>query len=293
MSYSDFSRGITAREVQYRKEQQTLDELRARWSRAEQMLQILRSVEFVQTSDKARFVLWRESAEGKGDGAIKAAEFPSSIAEKTFGPVILPGNVANLELLAASLGHCFSLVHVPDEGVWYFQDYSVGAFRPTTDAKVALLVSALITRRALEAPEPLRTQLIGMRPLVMEIVTVARHLLAADPTFFSGELGAKRFIDGRLVESMKAPSYTLFAESHVEPMPEAILTMSHAYHRYWTFCQPRLFTPVRRTEFKEKFTNETLTRWGIGMRNDLVVGEKPRICQGWKGLTLRSAAGLN
>ncbi len=296
MSFYDFDHGFSAREVKFRKEQHAREETRAQWIRAEQLLSILRPVEFHPPSDKVRFGIWCEGA-GKGYGYPAIGEYPAMTAERAFGPPILPGSVANIELLAASLGEFFRLVHVPSERSWYFHDYAVRAFRPTTDEKVALLASVLITKRALDSPEPARTHFIGMRPLVMDIVSVARHLLAADSTFFSGEQGAARFVHGRLLKPAKAPSYSLFAESAVELRPESVLTMSHAYHGYWKFCQSGLLTPVRRTEFKERFTNETLTRWGVGMRHDLRILSSPdareKVCQGWMGLGLRSEIGMN
>lgn len=296
MSFCDFARGMSARELDYHHKQAELGEIRDAWRRAEQLLAILRSVEFPEASPRARFELWR-SGPGLSSGGYRPEDYPSPAAERAFGPIMLPGRVANLELLAGALGAFFRLVYAPSESTWYFEDYAVGAFRPTTDEKVALLASTLATRRALASADPLRTHLIAVRPLVHDIVAVARHLLAADSTFFRGEHGAVRFIDGRLVAPMRAPSYALFAESAVEPRPGAVLTMSHAYHGYFRFCQPRLFEPVRRTEFKERFTNETLSRWGVGMRHDLVIQEeqdgRPRTCQGWQGLALREEAGLN
>jgi hypothetical protein len=132
---------------------------------------------------------------------------------------------------------------------------------------------------------------------LQRVLGVARAILSVEESFFSGETGAVRYIAGKIIQPVAAPSYSMFAEQEVEPKPGAILTASAAYHGYWKYCQPLNLTPLRRTAFKERFTNETLTRWGVGMRHDLIVhGEndgRPKTCQGWQGLGLRTGAGLN
>jgi hypothetical protein len=292
MSYREWANGVAAQEIQFRQRRQREEEEREKWCKTELLLAVLRPIEASPTPPDKLFARWRET-KNRPVLSTEAGVWPHASAEQTFGPLILPTTQLNLEVIAASLGDFFKIVYSPAEGSWFFEDYSVGAYRPTTSGKVALFASAIITRKAMSELDPIRSRLLAARGSAREIIDIAETLHAADSAFFQGELGARRYVDGKLVLPIAAPSYTLFAEAVVEPCPSAILTASDAYRGYFTFCRSKHEQPLRKMQFREKFTDETLSRWGIGMRNDLRVGEKPRSCQGWKGLTLRPEASFN
>lgn len=292
MSYWEWANGVTAREIQFREQRHREEEDRQQWRRAELLLAVLRPIEVSPMPPDKLFARWRET-KNRPVLSTEASIWPTAGAEQTFGPLVLPATQLNLEVIAASLGTFFKIVYSPVEGSWFFEDYSVGAFRPVAHGKIALFVSAMVTRRAMCETDPLRSRILALKHSAEDIVRIAEALLAADSEFFRGELGARRYVDGKLVLPVAAPSYSLFAEEAVEPRPGSILTAAEAYQGYFVFCRQNHEQPLRRMQFREKFTDETLSRWGIGMRNDLVVGEKPRSCQGWKGLSLRSVSSLN
>jgi hypothetical protein len=192
------------------------------------------------------------------------------------------------------------LVYFAGEGRFHYWERQLRAYRPVEPGERLLAFQRAIIRRSLSdasADEARAVWILWNERQLQRVLEVARAILSVEGTFFSGENGAARYIDGRIVQPVAAPCYALFAEQAVEPRPGAILTMSEAYHGYWTFCRPQHLKPLRRSAFKEKFTGETLTRWGIGMRHDLLIPckhrAKSRTNQGWQGLGLRTGAGLN
>jgi hypothetical protein len=292
VSYREWATGVTAQEIQFRQQRRREEEDRKQWYRAELLLAVLRPIEASPIPPDKLFARWCET-KNRSVLSTEGSVLPTENAEQTFGPLILSATQLNLEVIAASLGAFFNIVHSPVEGSWFFEDYSVGAYRPVSPGKVGLFVSALITRRAMCETDPLRSRILALKDSAGDIVRIAEALLAADSEFFRAELGARRYVDGKLVLPVAAPSYSLFAEEAVEPRPGSILTAAEAYQGYFVFCRQNQEQPLRRMQFRQKFTDETLSRWGIGMRNDLLVGEKPKNCQGWKGLSLRSAFSLN
>ncbi|MEI8310993.1 MAG: hypothetical protein WCH98_09575 [Verrucomicrobiota bacterium] len=296
MGYLELANGLSARQVQYMKEEERKSILRSEWLRAERLLAIPRPIDASPTESDALFAKWCESPKTR-PRVITDEQWPSDASETTYGPLILPGKVANLETIAASLNSELRLIHHGVDNTWYVHDYAVDAYRPTTVGKLEFFIKALLNRKANSLSRPGCDYILAMRPFASKIVDLAGELLAADTAFFSGELGARRYIDGKIVEPFATLSHKLFAEQAVEQKPGAVLAAPDAYQGYWGFCQTNNIPALRRGVFKEKFTNETMSRWGIGMRNDLLVpsdhGEKSRACQGWRGLCLRLDVGLN
>lgn len=227
------------------------------------------------------------------------SQFPQ--ATRRYGAPFLPGGLPNLDAMAFALGESPArLVYFASEGRFHYWERQLRAYRPVEPEERLLAFQRAIIRRSLSgvsADEARAVWILWNERQLQRVLEVARAILSVEETFFSGETGAARYIDGRIVQPVAAPSYTLFAEQAVEPRPGAILTMSEAYKGYWIFCRPQRLTPLRRAKFKERFTNETLTRWGVGIRHDLITHHegdtKPKTCQGWQGLGLRTGAGLN
>ncbi len=225
--------------------------------------------------------------------------FPATV--RRFGDPLLFGAVPNPDTMAFALNESPArVVFYQLESRFYFWERAREAYTPVVpEARLVAFIRAIIRRALRDTPRELAAAvwLVWNDRQLEQVINRARAILATDDQFFSGETGMRRFIGGRIVEPVEHPSYSLFAEQAVEPRSGAILTSGEAYHRYWSFCRPRNLTPLRRTMFKERFTNETLSRWGIGMRHDLVVprenNQKPKICQGWQGIAVRAESGLN
>lgn len=87
-----------------------------------------------------------------------------------------------------------------------------------------------------------------------------------------------------MIEPTTIESHQLFAEEAVQRHDDALLTVPEAWEGYWKFCSVHRLPPLRRTTFREKFRGETISRFGIGLRHDLKIGEKT--AHGWRGLKL-------
>jgi hypothetical protein len=116
------------------------------------------------------------------------------------------------------------------------------------------------------------------------VVDAARALLSVDYTFFHGKDAHRRFIHGQFIEPCTVESHRLFAERAIERDEAAVLTVPEAWEGYWRFCSMHRLPPLRRTTFREKFRCETISRFGIGLRHDLKIGDQT--AQGWRGLRL-------
>ena len=225
--------------------------------------------------------------------------FPRAV--ERFGPPLLFAGVPNHDTFAFSLAESTArVVFYHPENCFYFWDRERSAYVQVQPEERLMVFIRGILRRSLDGLKPELARAIWMLWNERElgrVVAVAKILLGVDESFFRGDHGAKRMVGGAVISPHQAPSYSLFAEESVEARDGCILTASEAYHGYWTFCQPRKFTPVHRKDFRKCFTNETLTRWGVGMRHDLAVpranDDKPKIVQGWQGLGLRTGTDWN
>jgi hypothetical protein len=208
---------------------------------------------------------------------------------KRFIPVEL-----NTDFFAAILGGDRSLGHqvvwYEPEATFYFLDYRVAAFCPTTPAKLELLLSNFLIRCSQEMGG-----LVDIRPLVTtfrkaevfeSIVKKAKALLAADVTFFQGEQGHRRLVEGRIIEPTAKPSYEIFVEKNLIREDRATLTVTDAFHRYYAFCKTHQMLPLSRQEFKSLITEVVREQFSLGLRHD-VPGSTGKQVEGWIGLNCR------
>ena len=216
-------------------------------------------------------------------------------AERRYGPPLLISGEPNHDAWAYALREGSArVVFCPAEAQFYYLDRLVDAYRPVDpEERLMALVRALVRKASANLSFQDARQFCSLwsEPHVCMVVSRAKALLSVEPEFFSAPNGMKR------IEPVANISHKMFAEQLVELQQGAVLTAPDAYQGYFIFCRQNQAIPLRRTQFKQKFTDETLARWGIGMRNDLVVprknNEKPTICQGWQGLGLRALAGMN
>ena len=208
--------------------------------------------------------------------------FPESW--RIYGEPIL-FDAPNIEFLGSTLGELVGLVFYPEEGTFYFPDYlHVGAYRPTSPQRVEALFKKVVRDSMEEASKSLKE---GSRTLFFASGVVregAEKILAVETSFFEGENGHKRMVNGTIVEPVQPPSVELFAESKVGRKKGQILTAPEAYSRYFDFCSENGLLPVKKTIFRERFAYEVRRRWQIGLRNDLK--SDGFIRQGWNELAI-------
>ena len=195
---------------------------------------------------------------------------------------------ANPDALAHALreGATRLIYHGP-EGRFYYDDHSRGAYCPVEPEERILALARSILRRAAEGmtrSEKIVWFQVWDEKAIKAVLDAARALLSVDHTFFHGESAHRRFVDGKLIEPTTVESHQMFAEQVVQRDDDALLTVPEAWEGYWRFCSMHRLPPLRRTTFREKFRGETISRFGIGLRHDLKIGEKN--AHGWRGLKL-------
>ncbi len=195
---------------------------------------------------------------------------------------------ANHDALANALHEgATRLVYHGPEDRFYYWDQHQDAYCPVEPVERLLALLRAILRRAAEGmtrSEKIVWFQVWDQAAIERVVDAARALLSVDHTFFHGDGAHRRFINGQFVEPCTIESHQLFAERVVGRDEAAILTVPQAWEGYWKFCSMHRLPPLRRTTFREKFRGETISRFGIGLRHDLRIGEKT--AQGWRGLRL-------
>ncbi|TSA33865.1 MAG: hypothetical protein D4R65_07080, partial [Verrucomicrobiaceae bacterium] len=248
MSYNDFERGITSEQLKKQREhEQSMtrrDDMVRKWMESERILGILRPIQ-AHTEPVNQIIIndWYTTVEKRPFGTVTDVNRPSTwfhtrfpeIAEK-FGPAMLeevkdsgPFGMSarcnpvllNKDFLAAALGGDRGLGHMvifyPPEKRFYFYDPRVLAFCPATDEKIQLLASNLLVKAAEACSHKVDT-----RPLVDEfrkpailrqIVKLAKTILQSENTFFEGEHGKARYIDGKLGQPSDQSTCILFVKN--------------------------------------------------------------------------------
>jgi hypothetical protein len=186
------------------------------------------------------------------------------------------------------LGHQV-VFHAPEQ-TFYFFDWRENAFCPTAPGKLELLLSNFLTRcsQAMNAFVEIRPLVSTFRkPEVLKpIVDRAKALLECDRSFFQGQQGHRRLVDGRVIEPTDKPSYAAFVEKNLIREDRATLTVTDAFHGYYSFCKSHQMTPLTRQEFKSLVTEVVREQFGCGLRND-VPGHNGKQQEGWLGLNFR------
>ena len=210
----------------------------------------------------------------------------------------------NIDFFAAALagdpllGH--RLVFYLPEETWYFFDPRLLCYCPTSEEKLVALLSSYLVRCAQEAGflvdiKPLFTEFRRMEVL-NSIVRRARALLAAEMSFFEGEKGHRRMIDGKIVDPNQQPAYVAFVKKGIVKQADSKLTIGDAFHRYYKFCKREGQIPLKRQEFKHLVAEVIREDFKIGLRHD-VVDEHGKQQHGWLGIDCRldapESAGLN
>jgi hypothetical protein len=230
--------------------------------------------------------------------------FPEAV--KLFGPGFLQASYVDVDALPRCipmelnedawasalsdhrLGH--QVVYYTPENAWWFLDYRVDAFCVTSEAKLYALLSNFLIRCSQDCGS-----LVDIRPLVTDfrrpeilkrVIERAKALLAADVSFFSGERGHRRMVNGKIIEPTAKPSYELFVQKNLTKQPASAVTVTDAFHQYFTFCREQKMNPLTRQEFRSMVVEIVREEFGCGLRHD-VVGKNGKQTEGWVGLGIR------
>ncbi|MEI6714359.1 MAG: hypothetical protein WCO60_11450 [Verrucomicrobiota bacterium] len=184
------------------------------------------------------------------------------------------------------LGH--QIVYCPGDGFWFW-DPTVEAFCQTTEAKMEILLSNYLVKYG----EAFRTGLDVMylydkhrKPAVLKrVVTKAMAILEADESFFHGELGQPRYVEGERVLPQPVASPLMFIGSAVTRQEGSVMSASEAYLEYVRHCARSGQLKVTLTEFKSLAAKVLAERFGLSLRHDIRTSDG-RQTHGWKNLKL-------
>jgi hypothetical protein len=185
------------------------------------------------------------------------------------------------------LGH--HVVYFQSEDTFYFYDYKVDAYCPTSEEKLKLLLSNYLIRFSEECGA-----LVDVTNLVVKfrkddalesIIAKAKAVLEAERLFFEGKDGHRRYVDGKYIEPNEEPSYQLFVKKAIVREPEGRVTVADAFHRYYEFCKSQGQQPLTRQEFKHLVAEVIRGQFNIGLRHDVLTASGKQ-GHGWYGVRL-------
>ena len=291
------------------------DDMARKWRESERILGILRPIQpHPEPVNHEIMSDWYTTVEKRSFVTVTDVNRPSEwfhtrfpeIAEK-FGPALLeevkdsgPFGISsrcnpvllNKDFLAAALGGDRGLGHqiafYPPEKSFYFYDPRVLAFCPATDEKIQLLASNLLVKAAEACSHRVNT-----RPLLDDfrkpaflrgIVKLARTILQAENTFFEGEHGKVRYIDGKLVNPSDRSTCHLFVKKVIAGTPGALLPMSDARTKYIEFCRLEQLPEMAPAEFKKSVSKIVEETYSKKLRHD-IPDQSGRHQHGWAGLS--------
>ena len=170
----------------------------------------------------------------------------------------------NTDTMGAILGGERRLRHQtvfnPSDETFYFWDPEFEAFCPTTEGKLRLLASNFLLKCANACDRhvdiaPLLGPYRDQRALKI-IVDKARVILRADKSFFEGEAGKPRYIDGRRVNPQDEPAHRVFVREALQRHPDAILSLSDCYASYVQFCLAQTLPILDKVPFRNAIVHE-------------------------------------
>jgi len=319
VSYLEFERGISSKQIRHLREQAETQELRqkteSRWRESERILSILRSVGSVPGELNGMEDWFKEVKVypsipfGFDESLLRTPSgwFASKFPDQTYaygsaffedrgaglqGSLIIRPSVINEDFFAAMLsgerrlGH--RVIFLPGDGFW-FKDPRLDAFCPTSDKKVEILLSNYLVKCAENMGGNVESKLLVQDhrrgQVLAGIVNRARTVLEADPRFFEGVNAPCRHSHGRILQPALASSPENFIHSAFVPNEGGIVIVSEAYQKFLGYCQMGNLTRVEFTEFKRVAKDLVLEKFQLGLRHDIRTPEG-RQTHGWKHLCL-------
>ena len=299
MSLIDHLQGKSAERVRRENERavelQRLETYKSLWMEEERLLEILRPTAERMDHMKNPFHTWislRGPQQSIIDPLLPQRQqeewydcYPNSLRQH--GPPLLSNNSINHDMLGSMLGEAsFSLRYNPAEELFYFCDYSRElAYRPTTDGRIESAYRAMIWKASEKGLQSSIKPLLAFRNESRRVVASAKELLAVEPSFFMGEQGERRFVDGRYIEPEVVPTYSKFAEEVIVPRKGESLTVTEANDAYGRYCSVKSTPPVRPKMFNEGLKREIAGRFGITQRHD--IHKAGKVAKGWSGIGLQ------
>lgn len=319
MSYKDFERGIPGSSLQEWKAREERELLRqrmtSRWKESERILGILRSAGSVpeiaegveawfngvksyppssSTPEQAGF--WTPSSWFGSKFPEVQERFGQAFFEETavglLGRTVIRASVINEDFFAAilagekRLGH--RMVYLPGEGFLY-HDPKVHAFVNTSDRKVEILLSNYMMKCAESMGRDIDSKLLvkdHRSPSVLAgIVNRAKTVLEADPRFFEGSNGARRYANGRMICASDVSASENFIHVSFTREEGASVIVGEAYQEFLRFCQMGNLNRVEFTEFKRVARELVLEKFQLGLRHDIRTADG-RQTHGWKHVRL-------
>jgi len=201
-------------------------------------------------------------------------------------PLTLNDNFFASIISDGQLGH--SVVFYQPEQQWFFHDPADQLYHPTSEEKLVVLLSALISRCAGEMPADV--DLIRLfrdlrsDEVLKPIVKRARAIHAADSTFFSTTSSHRR-VEGPECHTQLARG---FVRSTVKAEKDRLLSVGECYERFSEYCRNHSVEAVHRNSFKQLIVEIIKEEFGLGLRKDLQ-DAGGRYLLGWKGLAVELA----
>jgi hypothetical protein len=284
MAFKDFVQGQTPEQAQYLRQQEEANRLDALFQSDELYLKILRPVETNPIPRRYLFEKWKDSQNKSVYREHEdwwKARFPESVS--CYGPAFI-SRVPNIDMLAASLGESpAGVVYSSSQAGFFFNDYSVNAYRPVSEGRLCALVRRIALEACGNASRPGGEMLLEIRVLSEAVVATAKTILEVEGNFFKGQGGHRRYLEGGYIEPVETPLCRKFLDEQIVRVDRSVLKLGDAYHRYYEFCSNHSVDALPKHSFRKSFNHETKSRFGVGIRNDLR-SSTGGMFQGWEGL---------
>ena len=318
MSYSDFERNIPAAQLAKMREREAAmarrDKMCRRWEESERLLGVLRTIPAHTEPLKDEVVSsWYSKVEHRAlampTGVDRASAYfhkrypeqaerygPAFIEkqEKAEGmPALSRATFLNTDLFGAILGGDYGLghqlVYYRPEAAFYYYDVRVEAFCPVSEAKIQLMASNILVKAAEACSQKVNTRSLledfRKPPVLREIVYKARAILEVDRTYFEGEHGKTRLVEGYRLDPTSEPAHRKYVKRAIQALPGARLRLSDVHAWYVEYCQRVHLPTLTPTEAKRSLAEVIEEIHGLGLRHDVADPQTGKHQHGWIGLS--------
>jgi hypothetical protein len=188
----------------------------------------------------------------------------------------------------------YQVVYFSADETFYFYDEIYDAFRPVSVNKLKLLISNYLIRCAQDCSSTvdIRNLVIGFREdtVLNRIISRAKAIPEADDTFFNGENGQMRLVDGKVIDPTDVPCVSKFAKERIVWNDDKALTVSEAYESYLQRCSDADKAPLPLKDFTKSMVECIRSNFGLPFQNDIQDHGEQK--QGWSGICLRNDASI-
>ncbi len=203
---------------------------------------------------------------------------------------IVPVSI-NIDFFACSLGGDsglnHSVIYFEQEMQFYYFEPLQNLYRPTTPEKLQNYYRAMVLRCAQELNG--ETDKLNLfhefrsDKISKAVVNRAKSILAASPDFFSATSPHTRIRGQELHERLARK----FVEELLCAEPGQVLYLADAYAQFTKLVKERNLDVIKRSDFKGMVVPLIHEKFGVRLRNDLVVDERGGV-RGWKNVRLQT-----